>query len=56
MKGFHKNYAFFNSTIAAWFIMFKTNSRYYEDTIYYITTIIEFLLFNLRAFSIPLFI
>lgn len=56
MKGFHKNYAFFNCVIAVWFIMFKTNSRDYKDTIYYMITIIEFLVFNLRAFSVPLFI
>lgn len=56
MKGFHKNYVLFNCMIAVWFIMFKTNSRYYEDTIYYMITIIEFLVFNLGAFSILLFI
>lgn len=56
MKDFHKNYAFFNCMIAVWFIMLKTNSRYYEDIIYYMITIIEFLVFNLRAFSILLFI
>lgn len=56
MKGFHKNYVLFNCMIAVWLIMFKTNSRYYEDTIYYMITIIEFLVFNLGAFSIVLFI